>query len=233
MSLVPDEASQIVDALQAAGSQSDAHTWVIPAMTSLEQIAGSEGKAMLSELCAKAHSHNQESGSRVVLGLRPGSPLGAPIRRAHPHLWLMRIEEAEARQLWSERRNAALIPPLPGRAERAGQRLQIAKPCGTPLSPWAVMPCPTDIGALRVDDAHGFDLADRDRLEHALAGSGVVLSGLTPSQMRRLLGPEQAPFLEPGVGRGWWCRRGVFRLVQLPSTEEGSTASIPSELPTD
>jgi len=233
VSLVPDEASQIVDALHAAGSEADSHTWIIPALTSLEQIAGSEAKAMLAELCAKAHSHAQESDSRVVLGVRPGSLLGPLIRRAHAHVWLMRIEDAEVRQLWSERRHAPLIPPLPGRAERAGERVHIAKPLGTPLPPWEVMPCPIDTGALRVDDDNDFALADRDSLERALAGSGVVLSRLSPSQMRRLLGPEQAPFLEPGAGRGWWCRRGVFRLVQLPSTDDGSTASIPSDVPTD
>ncbi len=233
MSLVPDEASHIVDALQAACSESDPHTWIIPALTSLEQSAGSEAKAMLAELSTKAHSHAQEFGSRVVLGVRPGSSLGAVIRRAHPYLWLMRIEDAEVRQLWSERRGAPLIPPLPGRAERAGERIQLAKPRGTPLPPWAVMSCPIDAGALRVADDSGIDLAGRDRLERALAGPGVVLSGLSPSQMRRLLGPEQAPFLEPGVGRGWWCRRGVFRLVQLPRTDAGSTASIPSDAPTD
>ncbi len=44
VSLVPDEASHIVDALQAACSESDPHTWLIPALTSLEQIAGSEAK---------------------------------------------------------------------------------------------------------------------------------------------------------------------------------------------
>jgi hypothetical protein len=176
VSLVPDEASHIVDALQAACSEYDPHTWIIPALTSLEQIAGSEEKAMLSELCAEAHSHALESGSRVVLGVRPGSSLGAVIRRAHPYLWLMRIEDAKVLQLWSERRHAALIPPLPGRAERAGERVHIAKPLGTPLPPWHVMPCPAHTVALRVGDYSCFNLAGRDGLEHALADSGVVMS---------------------------------------------------------
>ena len=188
---------------------------------------------MVSELCARAHSHAQGCGSRVVMGVRPNSTLGAAIRRAHPPVWVMRIEDADGRELWSTRRQARLLPPLPGRAERAGERLQIARSRGTPVPPWEVMAFPRQSPAPVVREEGAVGFADRDRLERAVASTGVVVTGLTPSQMRRLLGPEQAPYLEPGLGRGWWCQRGRFRLVQLPSTEAGSTASIPSDVPTD
>ena len=233
VSWVPDEPCQIVDALQAAGSDRDLRTWIIPSLMSLEQATGAEAKAMVSELCARVHSHAQGCGSRVVVGVRPNSTLGAAIRRAHPPVWVMRIEDADARELWSTRRQARLLPPLPGRAERAGERLQIARSRGTPVPPWEVMAFPRQSPAPVVREEGAVGFADRDRLERAVASTGVVVTGLTPSQMRRLLGPEQAPYLEPGLGRGWWCQRGRFRLVQLPSTEAGSTASIPSDVPTD
>ena len=233
--VVPDEACHIVDALQAACLDTEPVTRIIPSLTSLERVAGADAKAMVADMVARAHSQGSEHGSRLVLGLRPDSVLGASIRRAQPHLWLLRIAVSRTRESWLDHRNTPVAAAIPGRGVRDGDRIQIACPLDTSLPPHSLRVLPADESRPWMPGETGAleGLGDRDRIESCLSGRGVVLTGLTPAAMRRLLGPEQAPPLEAGEGRGWWCRRGSYRLVQLPSTTDGSTASMPSDVPTD
>jgi hypothetical protein len=50
-------------------------------------------------------------------------------------------------------------------------------------------------------------------LEAALGGAGVILRGLSPAQMRQVVGHERAPRVSPPDSQAWWVRSHTSRLI--------------------
>ena len=241
----PADPVGVLDALYAAQGEDFRGTLVIGSVTPLERVVSADARVSVTALLGQVHRTGQEVGSRVILGCRPDSPLARGIARLGVSCLVLAIAQSEAREMWRGERAAATPTPRPGRGVFRAQPVQMARPVGRdcPLvSPLPGIDQLPGTPLLVSDDGGRYDgtetwsvdqaLTHRDRVERAEAGDGVVLCELLPGQMRRLLGPEQAPVLAPGEGYGWWCRAGQTRRIQLPRRVAGSTESIPSDEPT-